>query len=368
MADSGSTPDLATETGFQIYWKPVFLFKPFQSLIFLLLQVCIIAYLVHLNFANSILVMKNIKTTSLEEFYKEAAIFTGKEVTTLLPPDINKEIGHFNIFDIAETIESVKRKAIMPYNRRAYYKISLIQGRSTAEYADKVIDIENNALLFATPKVPYHWLPKEESLSGFFCIFTDEFLIKSKSGVELDDLPIFQAGGYPVFQVNNEEAAEILGIFKKMQREIASDYTFKYDLLRNYVLELIHYGQKLQPATVMHASPNAFARVSSLFIELLERQFPIESPNQKLKLRTAKDYADRLAIHVNYLNKVLKESTGKTTTHIISNRIIQEAKILLKQTDWNISEIAYCLGFEEVAHFSNFFKKQTAIAPVAFRS
>jgi len=138
-------------------------------------------------------------------------------------------------------------------------------------------------------------------------------------------------------------------------------------LLRNYVLELIHYGQKLQPATMLHPTHNASVRVTSLFIELLERQFPIESPNQQLALRTAKDYADRLAIHVNHLNKVLKESTGKTTTAIISNRIIQEAKILLKQTDWNISEIAYSLGFEEVAHFSNFFKKQTTFSPLNFR-
>jgi len=84
-------------------------------------------------------------------------------------------------------------------------------------------------------------------------------------------------------------------------------------------------------------------------------------------LRTAKDYADRLAVHVNHLNKVLKENTGKTTTDLISNRVVQEAKILLRQTDWNISEIANSLGFEEVAHFSNFFKKQTSLAPVAFR-
>ena len=85
-------------------------------------------------------------------------------------------------------------------------------------------------------------------------------------------------------------------------------------------------------------------------------------------LRTAKDYADRLAVHVNHLNKVLKENTGKTTTDIISSRILQEAKILLKQTDWNVSEIAYSLGFEQVAHFSNFFRKQTAMPPVAFRA
>ncbi len=312
--------------------------------------------------------MKDIKSTSLEEFYKEAAALRGKEISTLLPPGIDKEIGHFNVFDVAETIEEVKQKSVMPYNRRAYYKISLISGRNRAEYADKVIDIEENALLFATPKVPYHWVPKDSNVSGCFCIFNSEFLIKNKSGIVLDDLPIFKSGGYPVFQISVGEAKEIAFVFNKMQKEISSNYAYKYDLLRNYVLELIHYGQKLQPNTALYHGNNASDRVTSLFIELLERQFPIESPLQKLRLRSAKDYADRLAVHVNHLNKVLKEATGKTTSDLISNRVAQEAKILLKQTDWNISEIGWSLGFEEIAHFSNFFKKQTSVTPVAFRS
>ena len=296
--------------------------------------------------------------TSLKEFYDQTSL--------LIPEGINKEIGHFNVFKIDELF--ARKGGAMPYNRRAYYKISIISGRNKAEYADKVIDIEKNALLFATPKVPYHWLPQDDKQFGYFCIFTDEFLIHSKSGVVLDDLPIFNPGGYPIFQLSDEETEEITAIFKKMYKELASDYAYKYDLLRNYVLELIHYGQKLQPATALYPSHTASARVSSLFIELLERQFPIDSPHQKLSLRTAKDYADRLAVHVNHLNKVLKENTGKTTTDIISSRIVQEAKILLKQTDWNISEISNSLGFEQVAHFSNFFRKQTSLAPIAFRA
>ena len=296
---------------------------------------------------------------TLEEFYEETR--------GLVPEGINKEIGHFNVFKIEDLVARVNKTAAMPYNRRAYYKISLISGRNKAEYADKVVDIEKNALLFATPKIPYHWLPQDDNQFGFFCIFTSDFLIAHKSGIVLDELPIFKPGGYPVFQLSDEAAADITAIFIKMYRELSADYAYKYDLLRNYVLELIHYGQKLQPATVLYPTHTASARVSSLFIELLERQFPIESPRQKLALRTAKDYADRLAVHVNHLNKVLKENTGKTTTSIISSRIVQEAKILLKQTNWNISEIAYSLGFEEIAHFSNFFKKQTSLAPMAFR-
>jgi AraC family transcriptional regulator, transcriptional activator of pobA len=302
----------------------------------------------------------NMPITTLEEFYRDTA--------ALIPEGINREIGHFNVFNIADVIANSRKKGPMPYNRRAYYKISIIRGRNRAEYADKVIHIAKNALLFATPKIPYHYLPQDENQSGFFCIFTDEFLIRNKSGVILEDLPIFQPGGYPIFELTDTATKEIIEIFRKMSQELSSDYAFKYDLIRNYLLELIHYGQKLQPATALYPTHTASERVSSLFIELLERQFPIESPRQKLSLRTAKDYAERLSIHVNHLNKVLKENLGKTTTDIISSRIVQEAKILLKQTDWNISEIAYSLGFEELAHFSNFFKKQTRLSPQLFRS
>lgn|SRR5699024_1310709 len=312
--------------------------------------------------------MRKRKSKSLYDFYRETADSTGKDMMALCPEGIQKEIGHFNVFKIEDNFKDEENKGQMPYSRRGYYKISLIRGKNRAEYADKVVRVQKNALLFSTPKVPYRWVHESKNQLGYFCVFTDEFLEKNKSGVALDRLPIFKSGGYPVFEISNEQADELAIIFKKMDTEIASEYEYKYDLLRNYVQELIHYGQKLQPATTIHAKHDAAARITSLFIELLERQFPIESPGQKLKLRSAHEYAQRLAIHANHLNKVLKESTGKTTTEIVNSRIIKEAKILLKQTDWNVSEIAYSLNFEEVAHFSNFFKKHTQLSPSTFRS
>jgi AraC family transcriptional activator of pobA len=305
--------------------------------------------------------------TSLQDFYRDIG-FAGNELKTILPDGIDKEIGHFNVFSIASVAKKVKETKTMPYNRRAYYKISLINGHNRAEYADKVIDIKKNALLFASPKVPYNYIQQDEKQSGSFCIFTREFLISARGGIVPDELPIFKPGGYPVFELNNKQVKELAALYEKMFQELASDYPYKYDLLRNYVIELIHYGQKLQPDVALYASHNASTRVAGLFVELLERQFPVTSPQQQLELRTAKDYADRLAIHVNHLNKVLKENSGKTTTEVISSRIAQEARILLKQTDWNVSEIAFALGFEEVAHFSNFFKKQAGSSPLAFRS
>lgn len=318
-----------------------------------------------MNFANSQF-MTAIAT--LQDFYREMGFVNQNQLNTILPDGINKEIGHFNVFSISSIMKKEKETKLMPYNRRAYYKISLINGHNRAEYADKVIDIPKNALLFASPKVPYNYIPQDEKQSGYFCIFTHEFLTTSPNSILLDELPIFKAGGYPIFHLTDSQVEELSYLFEKMFKELASDYAYKYDLLRNYVFELIHYGQKLQPDIALYTSSNATARVAGLFVELLERQFPITSRSQQLGLRTAKDYAERLAIHVNHLNKVLKENAGKTTTDILNSRVAREAKILLKQTDWNISEIAYCLAFEEVAHFSNFFKKQVGISPLSFRS
>ena len=87
-----------------------------------------------------------------------------------------------------------------------------------------------------------------------------------------------------------------------------------------------------------------------------------------MRLRTATDYADQLAVHVNHFNWVLKETTGHTTTALIGGWVAQEAKILLKQINWNILEIADCLGFADVVHFCNFFKRQTTLTPGDFRS
>jgi len=168
--------------------------------------------------------------------------------------------------------------------------------------------------------------------------------------------------------LNQKQYEEIEAIFVKMHNEIRSDYQFKYDLLRNYVIELLHNGQKLKPMDSLIDNMNASSRTTSLFLELLERQFPIESSTQSLLLRNPKDYAETLNVHVNHLNKTLKERTGKTTSEIITSRILQESKVLLKSTSWNISEISNCLGFEEVAHFSNFFKKQSGLSPLAFRN
>jgi len=307
------------------------------------------------------------KNNSFEEL--QAKITLGAEAAPdlLRPPGVQREAGQFNVFNVADLMVGYRDRPPMTFDRRAFYKISLIRGRSRVEYADQAVEVEYDALWFASHRVPYRWLPHDLAQVGYFCVFTDEFLLPAKSGVVLDELPVFQPGTCPVVRVTAAEYAALEEVFQKMAQEITSDYAYKYDLLRAYLLELTHRGQKLFPHPALAPAHSASARVTAQFAELLERQFPLESPRQRLRLRTATDYADQLAVHVNHLNRVLKETTGHTTTRLIGSRVAQEARMLLRHTSWSVSEIADSLGFADTAHFCNFFKRQTGQAPGAFR-
>jgi AraC-like DNA-binding protein len=297
------------------------------------------------------------KAQTIEDFYRAKLNW--------MPDNLKKEIGHFNVFRLDDFVGPCAKP--IPYSRKDYFKISLIIGRNKYHYADKTIEIERNALLFANPQVPYNWEPLDNNQSGFFCIFTEAFF-REFTSLKLQDYPVFKPGGQPIFFLPDEQVETVSGIFQKMFAEIESDYVYKYDSIRTLVFELIHSAQKMQPATTLYSNSNAATRISSLFMELLERQFPIESPHQQINFRSANEFADQLAVHVNHLNRALKETTSKTTSELIAERLVQEAVALLKHTNWNVSEIAHSLGFEEPTHFNNFFKKRTRQTPTNYRT
>lgn len=295
-------------------------------------------------------------TETLEDFYKNKF--------NCLPENLLQDIGHFNVFRKEDFIKP--HAAPVKYSRRDFYKISLFRGKAIYHYADKSIEVDGTSLMFFNPQVPYTIEVVEDGGTGYFCIFKETFFTEMLRS-NMHDLPMFAAGGKPAYPLNTEQHEYVSVLFGKMLDEIKSDYKFKYDLLRNYVTELIHYALKISPTETLYQHTDANSRITSVFTELLERQFPIESPSQRFTLRSAKDYAEHLAVHVNHLNRAIRQTTGKTTTAHIFERLTGEAIALLKHTNWNISEISYCLGFDEPAHFNNFFKKQTSNTPSVYR-
>lgn len=337
-------PALFVDAGFlqlPVFWETLHTFLKFMSSIF--------NHLWHrFNFK-----MKKVQT--LEEFYTERALQK--------PAELVKGMEHLNVFRIGE--ENAGQSPPVEFNRKDYFKICLTKGKSRINYADRSFEIKKYALLFANPMIPYNWEPLEPEQSGFSCVFSEGFF--SNYGI-LKEYPVFKPEGIPVYELNASEVGTISSIFRQMIEELDSDFDYKEEVLKNLVFQLIHSTLKMRGSEpVKPEKHNASSRIASLFLELLEKQFPLREDRDRIGLRSPSDFASQLSVHVNHLNRSVKDVTQKTTSELILQRLFKEAKILLKHSSLNISEIAYSLGFESPTHFNTFFKKHSNLSPSQFR-
>jgi AraC-like DNA-binding protein len=79
-------------------------------------------------------------------------------------------------------------------------------------------------------------------------------------------------------------------------------------------------------------------------------------------------YAGMLNLSAYQLNTIAKTTLGKTSSELINEHIILEAKRCLLATSSQINQTAYRLGYEDVSYFIRFFKKHTGYSPEAFRN
>lgn len=288
-----------------------------------------------------------------------------KDKVKRMVSDFNSELKlkGFRAFQIEQDTNETRT-----YSRKEFYKICLTTGKSRIHYSDKTFEQEGTILFFGNPHIPYSWETISSAYAGYTILFSEEFFKNSERSESLQQSSFFKIGGTPVLKITEEQRDFLNTLFKKMIAEQESDYLYKDELIRNYISLIIHESLKLEPAENIDQNQNAASRLTSVFLELLERQFPIETTDHPLQLKSAQEFAKNLNVHVNYLNRSVKEITGKSTTSHITERILTEAKALLQHTDWNISEIAFALGFDYPTYFNNFFKKQTGTNPKAFRS
>ncbi|WP_442591417.1 helix-turn-helix domain-containing protein [Pedobacter sp. AW31-3R] len=285
-------------------------------------------------------------------------------------PDIATQKDPAAGFFAAVRLEDFSAKSIAAtaqYSRKDFYKISLITGHTSYFYQGTEYRLHGDewALVFTNSEVPYRWEVHDGVCKGYACMFTEDFL-PLHTHIRPMDWDVFNGSAQTVFKLDAQKAASFAGLFEKMLDEQASNYVHKYDLLFLHVLECIHGALKLEPE-VESKSQAATARLAASFKTLLAGQFPLAYPYQQITLRTPQQFADQLAVHTNSLNRALKEVTGKTTTQLINERLILEARALLVHSNWSISQISHSLGYEEPTHFSRAFRSATGKTPSSMR-
>jgi AraC family transcriptional activator of pobA len=274
--------------------------------------------------------------------------------------------GHFRAWRLEEFLADFELMGV--YSRKDFFKVTLSFGPSTYHYAHQHLELGpgESALVFTNTQIPYAWeLPEANTCRGYCCVFTEAF-VPTLMSVRPADWSVFAPDRPSFFRLTPDQHAGFARLFEHMLAEQDSDYPAKDELLYHYLMTCIHGALKLSPVEQPYATSGP-ERLVAAFQALLTRQYPIVTPARRLALRTPADFADQLAVHVNYLNRVLKAATGKSTSRLLAERLVQEARTLLLHTDWPVSRISYCVGFDEPTHFAQLFRKIAGCTPSSLR-
>ena len=278
------------------------------------------------------------------------------------PEHSGDEIPSFKVFRRDDSRQNFSKE--VPIAHRNFFKICYFTGHTKIHLGNKTMEVQKRGLFFGNPQIPYNWEYLEANQQGYFAIFTPHFF---DGFGHIFDYPVFRKNGQPLYSLDNFQENTIESIFNTMLEESRSKYAYKEDVIRGLLQDLIHLAQKTLPPASANPVKAGSAKLMEEFQQVFESQFPITSKDDILAWRSPMALADKLCVHVNYLNRVIKRFSGKTSTQYIHDRLLLESKKLLATTHWSIAEISEVLDFREPPHFINFFKKGYGNTPAAFR-
>ena len=167
----------------------------------------------------------------------------------------------------------------------------------------------------------------------------------------------------PIQKLNEEEGVLLEKCLHRIERNIErTEHAWQRDIimneLRGFLLEMNNIVYKANRGNV---SPNPPSRdlLLFLFIQLLNKHCRTE--------HSVSFYAGELCITPEYLSRIMKSFSGKTVNQWISEALIRESEILLRNPDLTIQQVADMLNFSDQSSFGKFFKKHRDISPLAFK-
>lgn len=253
-------------------------------------------------------------------------------------------------------------------NRRDYYKIIFInEGVGVYTIGMNTYYINEPTILFINPNEIISWKNLSSIATGHFTIFKKRFIEEHpalKSIIE--KYGNFSDPGKHVVRLDAQAVGIFDELFLKMHKDVAEESPIAREKLQAYIqLLMLEAAGSLnfpQPELV----DERYRHIHEFF-SLLEKETAGINYSSPIKIKTAKAFADQLALHPNHLNALLKKHTGQTLSTHIRNRLLEESKTLLMQTDWTLEAISYSLGFGDQPNFSQFFKKNIGATPDHFR-
>lgn len=269
----------------------------------------------------------------------------------------------FHCFRLKGKVNKLKYKA--PY-RKGFHTIVFVTNviNYQINYNNKTEETHSSFLIFQSPGqlMSYRFKPGLET-KGYIICFKTGFLSFFKQSY-LNEFPYLRELQSEVLEVKSSSLIEIeasfedlFSTYEKAEIDYEKKSALKLVLLQYLLKDAIIINYKLSEQQV--SKDKGTSVILQSFLNLIEIHY--------LEKRAVSDYAELLTVSPSYLSVQIKKSSQRGALSFINQRIILEAKSLLRFTDFNINEISDQLFFSDTSNFIKYFKKYTGFTPVQFK-
>lgn len=254
-------------------------------------------------------------------------------------------------------------KPNIPY-RSDYFCVFLVQEGSVGfRLDDNSYHVSKGDAVFC-PVLETFWVENiAENYKATYIFFSVDFI--SQAGFNYKSNNILKSlSSDPTHIIRNEpdifrKLNFHLSELKQLNSKEKDNYYFNEMIWHHFSLviyEMDNYFKKIEePHIVTHREDE----LTTSFFKLVQAHFKEE--------HNVQFYADKLFISRKYLTKVINKTMFKSPRDIIHHVLAVEARLLLKNPNLNVYDVASQLKFSDQASFSKFFKKHTGKAPLEYR-
>jgi len=275
----------------------------------------------------------------------------------------NLDIGHTKhglnkkfIVKISDVLNDIRLETDFPHRHNFYMICLIIKGSGIHVIDFEKIDIKTNRLFFLKPEQVHFWKVRPKSELAVVQ-FSEDFLTEMFNVINIPAINTFFES---YIDLQPENALLFFEIIKKIEYENTQNKLNSTKIIQANIFILLSEIERLKKTDLIQRTKSNKYTILDSFKSLLNK-------NHK-ELTSVKEYANLLNITPNYLNIVVKETTGLTANELIQKRIILEAKRLLINNRSDIAQIAFGLGFKDASYFARFFKRSTGLSPTQFRN
>ncbi len=240
---------------------------------------------------------------------------------------------------------------------------------------DKQYEVCKGDLFLINYHIPHEFRPIDSLVAPpikvYNCVFKPDFIDVNLFDYKAFSDVIHYLSFQSIFSLesDNIDDLKLLGgenialeaIFIKMLEEFTKQEDGYLELLRVYLMELL-----IKIFRSLKTSYKNDNTTMSYHAKLIEQSIQYLKTNYAVSTKLT-DLASRSFLSPTYFCKLFKDYTGTTISEYVQNLRIEEACNLLKSTDNKIIVIAEKVGYKDIKHFNEVFKKVTGVTPSLYK-